>query len=113
MAPDDVAASVNKPSFVPGETIRLTLHFEAAAEDLGAVSNVSVNFYRVEAERNQFAFGFGNAPIQQGNTLALTQALPETIPCGLYLVHHVNLSRGDTQEASVGENIRFDPGFPR
>ena len=60
MASDNIAAFVNKPTFVPGERFHLTLCFDGTVKDLEAVDNVSVDLFRVEIERNQFAFGFAD-----------------------------------------------------
>jgi len=111
MALAHVTASINKPSFVPGETIRLTLRFETTVEDLETVSNISVNFYRVDVQRNQFSLGFGSAPTLEGNTLEVSKALPTNFRYGLYIIQHVTLCRGDEPEESEQEAIAFDPVF--
>lgn len=111
MAPAHVTASINKPSFVPGETIRLTLRFEATVEDLETVNNISVDFYRVDVQRNQFSLGFGSAPTLEGNTLEVSKALPANFRHGLYIIQHVTLCRGDEPEESEQEAIAFDPVF--
>lgn len=111
MPPNHVVASVNKPSLVPGETIRLTLRFEATAEHLETVTNISVDFYRVDIERNQFSFGFGSAPTLDDFTFKISKELPADFRCGLYIIQHVTLCRGDSDEAIEQEIIAFDPVF--
>ncbi len=91
MAKQLIQASINRTSFLPGATVRLTLHFDANETGLDTVSNVSIDFHRIERERNQFAFGFGVAPKNKEHTLEVSQMLPEDFPVGLYLFNRVVL----------------------
>lgn len=111
MAAANVSAFVNKPSFIPGEAVELTLEFEGAAEELQHVSNLSVDFFRVDPERNQFSFGFGAAPHITGNTLTISKNLPEKFKTGLYVLDYVKLTQGTNPEPSAQTNVRFTPVF--
>ncbi len=108
MAEQLIRASINQTSFLPGATVTLTLHFDVAEAGLDAVSNVSVDFHRIERERNQFAFGFGVAPIIKESTVEVSQTLPADFRIGLYVVNRAVLVWGNDPGARQ-EQFAFDP----
>ncbi len=104
------AAELNRKSFLPGDTVRLTLHLGSSFGDLDAITNVSVDFFRVERERNQFAFGFGSTPKRSSQTeLTVSQTIPMDFRVGLYFVQRVIITFGD--EVGRNEVVWFEPVF--
>lgn len=108
MADELIQASINQISFLPGATLELTLQFDATAVDLDTVTNVSVDFYRIDRERNQFAFGFGVAPKIGQSTIEVFQVLPADFRTGLYLINHVVLVWGNAP-GIIQKRFAFDP----
>ena len=108
MADQLIRASITQTSYLPGETLKLTLHFDVAEVGLDTVSNVSVDLHRIERERNQFAFGFGVAPKIKGNTLEVSQTLPADFRVGLYIVNRAALVWGNAPGAKQ-KQFAFDP----
>lgn len=104
-----VAVEAGQISYLPGEEFTLQLRFDAPSEELAFVRNVSVNLFRVEKERNQFAFGFGSKPKISGNVLTVTQKLAGELMPGLYVVGAATLCRGDELHNNL--TVRFDSIF--
>lgn len=106
---DIVRGDVNKISYFVGEEILISLTFDDAALDLNALSNISIDLFRIERERNQFAFGFGCVPDCNGNRITVRQKLPSDMPRGLYVISAVTLVRLDSLGASEQKRISFPP----
>ena len=62
------SAALSALSYLPDDNFSLKISF-APSPDLANADNVSVDLFRIEPVRNQFAFGFGTAPIVEGLTL--------------------------------------------
>lgn len=102
-------AEIDQPSCLPGEQITLKIHFAAPAMDLATVTNVSVDLHRVEKQRNQLAFGFGNKPQITGTLLTVTQKLATELKPGLHFVCGVTLCSGE--DGYITHRIAFEPVF--
>ena len=87
-------ASLNELSFRTGEPLILTLAFNNPAA-CASVTNISVDFFRVETERNQFAWGFGAAPNKTGRHLEIAERWPNGLPLGLHFTASAMISRQD------------------
>lgn len=96
-------------SYMPGEEFALQLRFESSSAKLASVTNVNVDLFRVERERNQFAFGFGARPSANGELLTVTRRLADALKPGLYVVGAATLCWGDEQQESLA--VRFEPVF--
>ena len=106
MIDGEVEAKLDRLSFIPGETVQLVLTFRVPQEDLQTVSNISVDFFKVEVRRNQFAFGFGSAPTCNANSLQIGQGIPASVQPGLYVVHSATLCRGENLSNQQTVNFR-------
>jgi hypothetical protein len=102
-------AETDKPSYLPGEHFVLRIQFAASATDLATVTNVSVDLFRAEKQRNQLAFGFGNKPHITGTLLTVTQKLATELKPGLHFVCGVTLCWGE--DGAVTHRTAFEPIF--
>lgn len=104
-----INAETSLLSYMPGEEFALQLRFESSSAELASVENVSVDLFRVERERNQFAFGFGSGPDASGELLTVTQKLADELKPGLYVVGAATLCWGE--ELHKNFTVCFDPIF--
>lgn len=104
-----IDAETGQISYLPGDEFTLQLRFDTPSEELESVTNVSVDLFRVEKERNQSAFGFGSKPVVSGNVLTVTQKLAGELKPGLYAVGAATLCRGVELQSNF--TVRFDPRF--
>lgn len=104
-----VHAEAGQISYLPDEDFTLHLRFDAPSVELASVTNVSIDLFRAEKERNQFAFGFGAKPGVRVNVLSVTQKLPGELKPGLYVVGAATLCWGDELQKNL--SVRFDPVF--
>ncbi|MBK6652329.1 MAG: hypothetical protein IPG42_23145 [Betaproteobacteria bacterium] len=105
-------ASVSRNSYRHGDDFTLCLRFdslETRGNHLESVTNVSVDLFRTERQRNQFAFGFGATPQIDGSALTITQKLTADLPVGLYVVSTITLCWNEHQHENV--LVRFTPAF--
>lgn len=85
--------TLNAHSYLAGERIvcQLTVSRDVP---LDRVTNVSLDFFRIERMRDQFAFGFGVTPRVVEGMLYVEQTFPADLKTGLYLIGGVTLSIG-------------------
>ncbi|MGV0960481.1 MAG: hypothetical protein ACOYB1_11655 [Limnohabitans sp.] len=102
-------AKIEQPSYLPGEHFSLQIQFAAPATDLATVTNVSVDIFRAEKQRNQLSFGFGNKPQITGSLLTVTQKLATELKPGLHFVGGVTLCWGE--DGAVTHRISFESIF--
>ena len=100
---------LDKTSYIPGETIYLTLDIEDSTESIDDVINVSIDFFRIDVERNQFAFGFGTAASIEDTVLSIEQALPKKFASGVYGIFSAVLCRG--KDDTESEKVTVSPVF--
>jgi hypothetical protein len=75
---------------------------------LDRVTGVSLDFFRIERMRNQFAFGFGMAPRVVREMLEVEQRFPAILKAGLYGVGEATLSIGSIGGAAEPSGTAFE-----
>ena len=93
-------------SYIPGDNFELTICF-AASPDLANADNVSIDLFRVDLVRNQFAFGFGAVPVVEGQVLKVQIKLDGSLNPGLYVVAGAVVCWGSERQ----HVISFDPVY--
>ena len=100
--------TLNAHSYLAGE--RVVCRLSAALDvPLDRVTNMSLDFFRIERMRDQFAFGFGMAPRVVAETLEVEQSFPVDFKAGLYGIGGATLSIGPSAAEPPGtasQNIR-------
>lgn len=91
--------TLNAHSYLAGERVvcRLTV---ALGLPLDGITNVSLDFFRIEGMRDQFAFGFGMAPRVVAGALELEQNFPADFKAGIYRISSAMLTIGSIEGAS-------------
>ncbi|WP_340121439.1 hypothetical protein [Methylobacter svalbardensis] len=97
---------LNKATYFVGDEIDIQIDFSDAPGLLENVSNIQIDIFRVDIERNNFVFGFGATAPTENIIAIISQKLPATFQTGLYVVSGIRLIYGeDGQEI---RNIRVD-----
>jgi hypothetical protein len=102
-----VKARVGQVSYLPGDEFTLNLQFDTASPELSAVNNLSVDLFRAERQRNQFARGFGAPPSVRGAEMVISHTLPADFSPGLYVVGAAVAMAPDRPDVQ----LRFGPLF--
>ncbi|TIW20879.1 MAG: hypothetical protein E5V65_07280 [Mesorhizobium sp.] len=75
---------------------------------ISQVKNVSIDFFRFDILRNQFAFGFGATPKIAGRTLELEQSFPADMIPGFYGVQRATISVIPLDDGGSDQNIAVE-----
>ncbi len=97
---------LNKTTYLAGDEINIQIDFSDSPASLENVSNINIDIFRVDIERNNFVFGFGTSPTTENNIAIISQRIPINFQVGLYVLSGVRLIYGeDGHEIS---NVRVD-----
>ncbi len=91
--------TLNAHSDLAGERVVCRLKVSLQVP-LDRVTNVSLDFFRIERMRDQFAFGFGMAPRVVAGMLEVEQSFPADFKTGLYGIGGATLSIGPVDEVA-------------
>jgi len=96
--------TLNAHSYLAGERVicRLTVASDVPKD---RVTNLSLDFLRIEVLRDQFAFGFGMAPRVVAGMLEVEQNFPADLKPGLYVIREATLSVGSIETAAEPPGI--------
>lgn len=97
---------LNKTTYHPGDEINIQIDFSDSHGWLENVSNINIDIFRVDIERNNFAFGFGASPPKENNIAIIAQQLPKDFQKGLYVVSGIRLIYGENAQET--RNVRVD-----
>lgn len=86
---------IEKTTFTPGGIIKFTLDFSNSPKELLDANNINIDFFKVDVERNNFAFGFGETPNFENLKLNIEKQLPENFREGLYLISGLRFIFGE------------------
>lgn len=89
-----VLGSIDKTTYQAGDDIRIDIDFSNVPELLEGTSNINIDIFRIDRERNNLAFGFGLDIESETGQLSITQKLPDNLTAGLYLVTGIRLIYG-------------------
>ena len=109
--------TLNAHSYLVGDRAVYRLKVSLSVP-LDCITNVSLDCFRIERMRNQFAFGFGTAPRVVAGMLEVEQSFPIDFKTGLYGISEATLSIRSSDESgepsgTASQNIRvtFSPVF--
>lgn len=97
---------LNKTTFLAGDEINIQIDFSDSPTSLENVSNINIDIFRVDIERNNFVFGFGASPTTENNIAIISQRIPINFQVGLYVVSGVRLIYGE--DGHEIRNVRVD-----
>ncbi len=100
-----IPVTLDKTTYRPGEYISIELDFGGGLDRLDNCTNINVDIFRVDVERNNFAFGFGESPKLEGHKLRFTKKLPDTFTEGLYVVSGLRLIYGENSVEVKGIEV--------
>ena len=86
---------LNKTTYGAEDEIDILINFSDSSQTLENVSNISIDIFRVDIERNNFVFGFGAKPPEGSQVANIKQKLPNNFQKGLYVVSGVKLIYGE------------------
>lgn len=102
---------LDKTTYLVGDEINIQIDFINSPDLLKNATNINIDIFRVDIERNNFAFGFGVPPLSNDNVVKVSKKLPEDFKTGLYVVSGIKLIYGeDGQEI---KNISVDDPLKR
>ena len=111
MTNHNVRAEIGLEGYLPGQEFSFRIIFESPPSDFLQVTNVSVDLFRAEYSRNQFAFGFGGQPLLQPNSLSVAQKLGSELKPGLHFIGAVTLCWVESTGNVRQERVTFEPVF--
>ncbi|MBB6412380.1 hypothetical protein [Mesorhizobium sangaii] len=101
---------LNSHSYTAGERFVCQLAVPSDVP-ISRVKNISLDFFRLDRLRNQFAFGFGSAPRETGGLLELEQNFPADMIPGFYSVGRAILSLVPLDDNGADQNVVIE--FPQ
>ncbi len=92
---------LDKTTYFVGDEINIKIDFNNSPDLLENAKNINIDIFKVDVERNNFAFGFGVSPLSENNVVNVSKILPENFQTGLYVVSGIKLIYGED-----GQEIR-------
>lgn len=97
---------LDKTTYFVGDEINIQIDLSDSPGSLDGLTNINIDIFRVDIERDNFAFGFGATPPTESDAVTISQKLPTNFQTGLYVVYGIKFIYGeDGQEM---RNIRVD-----
>lgn len=101
-----ITGNTNKNSFAIGDEIIIELDFNNSPELLDDLTNININIYRFDIERNNFVLGFGHPPQVEEGKVLVKRTITESFNEGVHFINGVKLIYGE----EVSKQLFFAPG---
>lgn len=86
---------LKKTTYGSEDEIDIQINFSNSPQALENVTNINIDIFRVDIERNNFVFGFGAKPPEGSLVANIKQKLPNNFQEGLYVVSGIKLIYGE------------------
>ena len=90
-----ITGNTNKKSFAVGDELIIELDFNNSPELLDGLTNININIYKFDIERNNFVFGFGYPPQIEEGKILVNRTITESFNEGVHFINGVKLIYGE------------------